>query len=284
MEQEQIARALAAMARNSLRLEIAGPAPAETGASRFGGRPDVPAGFVWPVFETATFDDDTVRPRPLAFLAQFRCGDLAPLDRGGLLPETGLLSFFYELGSQRWGFDPRDAGCCRVYWFDGTAALAPADFPAELEADYRLPAMGAAARAESTLPDWDDFSQGRGLEPGDWDRYQAAVAALAPSGDPDIRHRLLGWPDLIQGNMTVECELVRRGVSMGGTAPIPQDALLEAERTSVEDWRLLFQLDTVYREGFELMFGDCGRIYFYIRKEDLAARRFHRAWLIQQCC
>ena len=31
------------------------------------------------------------------------------------------------------------------------------------------------------------------------------------------------------------------------------------------------------------MFGDCGRIYFYIRREDLLARRFDRAWLVLQC-
>lgn len=43
---------------------------------------------------------------------------------------------------------------------------------------------------------------------------------------------------------------------------------------------LLFQLDTVEQGNFELMFGDCGHIYFYITKEDLAARRFDRIWLI----
>ena len=43
------------------------------------------------------------------------------------------------------------------------------------------------------------------------------------------------------------------------------------------------QLGTVTGDGFELMFGDCGRVYFCIRKEDLAARRFDRVWLILQC-
>ena len=43
---------------------------------------------------------------------------------------------------------------------------------------------------------------------------------------------------------------------------------------------LLFQLDTVEQGNFELMFGDCGHIYFYITKEHLAARRFDRIWLI----
>ena len=50
-----------------------------------------------------------------------------------------------------------------------------------------------------------------------------------------------------------------------------------------DDWTLLFQLDTVEQEGFSLMFGDGGRIYFYIRKEDLRAKRFDRIWLVLQC-
>ncbi len=36
---------------------------------------------------------------------------------------------------------------------------------------------------------------------------------------------------------------------------------------------LLFQLGYVSSGDFKLMFGDMGRIYFYIQKEDLAARR-----------
>ena len=56
-----------------------------------------------------------------------------------------------------------------------------------------------------------------------------------------------------------------------------------AEGSASDRWLLLFQLDTVECGGFELMFGDCGHIYFYITKEDLAARRFDRIWLILQC-
>lgn len=114
------------------------------GASRFRRSAGRAAGFTWPVFETAVPEDETVRPRPLAFLAQFDCAGLAPLDREGLLPKTGLLSFFYELGSQRWGYDPKDAGCARVYWFNGEP-LAPADFPADLPEDFRLPELGGGA-------------------------------------------------------------------------------------------------------------------------------------------
>lgn len=279
---EELIQTIQAMERGSIRLTIGGQADLRTGASRFGGVPDVPADFVWPVFETAAYDDDEVRCRPLAFLAQFDCAALAFCDNDGLLPPTGVLSFFYELGSQRWGFDPGDAGCARVFWFPDVAALAPAVVPEALDEAYRLPALGMSMAAEPSLPGGEDFFAPTGGE-GDWDSFLAARTMAGGGLEIGNRSCLLGWPDTVQGNMTVECELVSRGIYMGGTQPLPQDALEAARRDSVENWRLLFQLDTVADNGFELMFGDCGRVYFYIRKEDLAARRFDRVWLILQC-
>ena len=254
------------------------------GSSKFGGRPDVPAGFVWPVFETKTLDDDMVKPRPLAFLAQFDCARLAGLDPEGLLPRTGLLSFFYELGSQRWGYDPKDAGCARVFWFDGEP-LAPAEFPQDLEEDFRLPELAAELSSGTDAPDFQDACPALGY---DWttNDYRAFDQARRELGYayPDNRSQLLGWPDIIQNNMTLECELVSRGHYLGGSwESVPQEERDALRAPSVQDWRLLFQLDTVASGDFELMFGDCGRIYFYIRKEDLLARRFDRAWLVLQC-
>lgn len=271
-----------AMERNSIRLHIAGPVPDTRSFTRFGGVPDVPAGFQWPVFETATYDDDAVKCRPLAFLAQFDCGELSPYDKDGLLPKTGLLSFFYELGSQRWGFDPADAGCARVFWFPDTAALSPSALPDNLPEPYRLPALGIDLAAEPSWPDGEDFFSLSGGQ-GDWDTFEEARAMAGGDLEVGERSYLLGWPDTMQGNITVECELVSRGIYMGGTEPIPQDALDKARRTSTQDWQMLFQLDTVQDGDFELMFGDCGRIYFYIRREDLLARRFDRVWLVLQC-
>ena len=254
------------------------------GSSKFGGRPDVPAGFVWPVFETKTFDDDTVKPRPLAFLAQFDCARLAELDPEGLLPRTGLLSFFYELGSQRWGYDPKDAGCARVFWFDGEP-LAPAEFPRDLEEDFRLPELAAELLDGTDAPDFQDacLALDYPFTANDYRFFDQARRELGYAY-PDNRSQLLGWPDIIQNNMTLECELVSRGHYLGGSwESVPQEERDTLRAPSVQDWRLLFQLDTVASGDFELMFGDCGRIYFYIRKEDLLARRFDRAWLVLQC-
>ena len=46
---EEFADLLRSLARPGIRLTIAGPAPAETAATRFGGAPDVPADFRWAV-------------------------------------------------------------------------------------------------------------------------------------------------------------------------------------------------------------------------------------------
>ena len=253
------------------------------GASKFGGRPDVPADFIWPVFETDTREDDQVKERPLAFLAQFDCAQLAPLDPEGLLPKEGLLSFFYELESQRWGYDPKDAGCARVFWFEGP--LAPAEFPAELEEDFRLPEMAAQLSGATDAPDFQDACPV--LEyPWTANDYRIFDQARRELGMdyPANRSQLLGWPDIIQNNMTLQCELISRGYYLGGSwEKIPLEERSALRTPSVRDWQLLFQLDTVENGDFELMFGDCGRIYIYIRREDLAQRRFDRVWLIQQC-
>lgn len=253
------------------------------GSSKFGGHPDVPADFVWPMFETKTWDDDQVKERPLAFLAQFDCAQLAPLDKDGLLPQEGVLSFFYELGSQRWGFDPKDRGCARVYWFEGP--LAPAEFPVELEEEFRLPELAAELSQAADAPDFQDACPALEYDwtANDYRLFDQARRELGMDY-PANRSQLLGWPDIIQNNMTLECALIERGYYLGGQwEDIPLEERNALRSPSAQEWQLLFQLDTVEHEDFELMFGDCGRIYFYIRKEDLAQRRFDRVWLIQQC-
>ena len=282
---------LQGMARSAVQLETAGKDGAAVG--RFGGLPDVPPDFTWPVFKTAACNDKTVKDRPLGFLAQFDCAALTALDPEGLLPHEGILSFFYELDSQPWGYDPEDAGCARVYWFPDKSVLAPAaGFPEDLEACFRFPPLSFHGRQAVEYPSYPEFPLfflEDGSETADgrmiWEVFDEARNALRGyEDDPQPFHRLLGWPVVIQNAMPQQCELVSQGYYMGnGLKGIPQKVLEDAEKSSLDGWRLLFQLDTVRARDFELMFGDCGSIYFYIRKEDLAARRFDRVWLIQQC-
>ncbi len=265
--------------RNCISVEI-GKNIEENPLMHFGGMPLAPKNFEWPYFETDSFDDSTgkIKLRPLAFLAQFDCGKLVSYDKDNLLPHRGILSFFYSIESNRWGYDPKDEGCARVYWFENVNELIPAPFPVDLAEKYRFPSLGIALKQANSYPDYENLPVKYNS-----DKYEQFFEALHV-GDNDNISKLLGWADTIQSKMEPECELVGQGYYLGNSwDKIPQSVRDNAEYTSQEKWQLLFQLDTVESDNFELMFGDCGRIYFWIRKEDLANRRFDRVWLILQC-
>ena len=267
--------------RNGITLDISGSAEYKRGGTRCGGRPDVPRGFEWPQFR-AQGADGAVKKRPLSFVAQFDCAELARYDTERMLPDHGVLSFFYEMDSMRWGFDPKDKGCARVYWFEDPAALEEAEFPEDLEKDYRFPALAVKMRAEPSFPGWEDFTE---IYPDEGDEFFTVRAELS-GDDPDERSKILGWADAdaIQGSMPIECELVTRGYYLGGGwYEIPKNEVEDAQKNAPDKWLPLFQLDEVEDGDFELMFGDCGRLYFYITRDDLAARRFENVWLILQC-
>lgn len=231
--------------------------------------------------------DHVVKDRPLTFLAQFNCEELAQFDKEHLLPDHGLLSFFYETDTQCWGYDPKDKGCARVYWFEDLSALSAANFPADMEEDFKFPMVKIKMDSKYSYPSWQDFSEMFPDEEDD-DAFNDAWEELTGEDpeDPDDRSQLLGWPDVIQNSMFDECDLASQGYYLGdgnGWNKIPKTIRQQAEETARDRWMLLFQMDTVELGDFELMFGDCGHIYFYITKEDLAARRFDRIWLILQC-
>ena len=56
----------------------------------------------------------------------------------------------------------------------------------------------------------------------------------------------------------------------------------EAFEKGITDWQLLFQLDS--DESMEMMWGDAGRIHFWIREQDLKNRDFGQVVLVLQPC
>lgn len=244
------------------------------GASKFGGRPDVPDGFEWPYFKGSCFSEEAEN-RPLSFIAQINCKDIAELDEENLLPKKGVLSFFYEVDTQKWGFDPKDKGCARVYYFEDTDSLSPMEFPGELGEEFRY---APAVISPQALDDYPCSQLIDGFSDDEYDEYDEAYDSYLEEHD-DFRCKLLGYPDLLQGDVFTECELVSRGIYTGDANYTVTEEITKA----AEDWMLLFQMDTVENEKTVMMFGDCGRIYYCIRKQDLKSRSFENAWLILQC-
>lgn len=259
--------------QSSIRIDIGGQAPEAVGVSHFGGKADVPGGFSWPVYKNM----------PLVFLAQLSCRELAAYDINHELPDTGLLSFFYALDNECYGYDSRDKEGFRVFWFDESKPLFTAEFPIGIPEKNMLPRIGMQFKREATYPHCEDFTILTDRQIDDYNKFEEAEQELQIHRTESM-HRTLGWADLIQNNTTWKCELLSQGYSFGAEyIKIPEEIRNGSKLPSVHRWKLLFQLGTVKQDDFTLMFGDAGKLYFYIPEEDLRQHRFDRATGEMQC-
>jgi uncharacterized protein YwqG len=94
-------------------------------------------------------------------------------------------------------------------------------------------------------------------------------------------HHFFGFPEPVQNNdMELEIEARRQGVQLryenNSLAPG-----LEYLAPTAAEWRLLLQVDSDDEAGF--MWGDAGRIYFWMRARDAANLAFDQAEAVGQC-
>lgn len=250
-------------------------------ACKIGGKPFLPDDFLWPTF-TSTEDHVT---RPLSFFCQLNLSEVAELDNENLLPDHGLLAFFYECESFCWGFDPKDKGAAKVYYFEDTTGFKPFDIPKELDEMYIMPELGIQLKMEKSVPSFEELEMHSNLT-CDYDEYENAINEL----DENIEifyegHKILGYADVIQGEMLTDCERASRGLYSGDPESFqntPDDVKVDIQNKA-NQWMLLLQLSTIEKDDFEWMFGDCGMLYFYIKKEDLVNKRFENSWFSVQC-
>ena len=271
------------------------------GASRLSGLPDLPAGVEW--------------PGDLAFIGQVRLEDLACLNVSIPLPSRGTLYFFYDGGA--WGDSLQDKAGWRVLYGEPSGGKPLRTVRCRLAEDSRHtceptpqaegtlrcigdPGLGDTGHTceltfdrEWTLP----YLWNLDADEDEWEGYSELLLRLYGNpSDNDPIHRMLGYPQVIQDEMELECQLassrnvapsdwswdvdvaeLASGVALGGPGTGG-----EALQAAARDWLLLLQIDTD-EENAGWMWGDCGRIYFWIRKQDLAKRRFDDVWLIKQC-
>ena len=250
--------------------------------SKFGGKPAVPAEFVWPRFESENFDGESAN-RPLSFLCQINLEEIKACDAENLLPDKGMILFFYEQESQRWGFDAKDKGCSRVYYFADIQELSETELPDDLIAEYRVKEYDLVFSKKDSYPSYEELFCYTGTE-CDWDSYDEALEGKGYALDSE-RHKLLGYANLIQNEMLTECERTARGLYCGDSDSYqntPQSVQEDIDKAAT-DWILLFQMASIQEDDYELMLGDMGNLYFYIRKQDLKECNFDKAWLILQC-
>ena len=264
---------LSALCRNAICIEydFSGDEP-EVGRSRIGGLPDLPIDVKWPEWQNV----------PLAFIAQFRMSDLTEDDTDNMLPSKGMLYFFYDV-EQPWGYNPDDFGRWRViYYEDDSLTLNRTQAPNGLpEAGIYQPHSLKFSHADS-FPDWMTFDiENLDMDKEEMSIYQDLMYEIVNSTTLDYSsERLLGHPDVIQNDMQWECQMVSNGIYCGDGSYDTDPRYAELVPGSSE-WQLLLQLSSSGDE--DMMWGDEGKLYFWIKKDDLKSLDFEKVWVILQC-
>lgn len=269
----RVAQDLSAMLQPAIRLETLACREDELplGSTRIGGRPDLADDVVWPIWNG----------KPLTFLAQINLGDLTKFPFASVLPREGWLVFFYDAEQQTWGFDPKDRGSWAVIFMpDAKARLERCGLRSEILQNGFYNLCKVQTHEIVTAMPWESPAIDRlELSEGERDAYLELLDQIYTEGE--ACHQILGHPQPIQGDMQLECQLVSNGLYCGNSTGY-NDPRAKGLAKGAEDWKLLFQLDSDDKAG--MMWGDVGRLYFWMRQEDLNNRDFGKSWMVLQCC
>ncbi len=230
--------------------------------SYVGGVPQLPPGVDWP----------HRKGRPLSFLCSLDLVEVGASDTIQWLPREGRLMFFFDVEEQPWGFNPDDR--------DGFAVIFAREPGAETEAPVGVfPKFCVDYVKKVSLPDPQRFEDlGISMNEVDIETY------LNGYGDwiaETFNHQLGGYPQPIQNDsMELESQLASNGIDCGSGAGYQSD---EGQRLApgAKDWRLLLEFDT--DDDLEVMWGDAGKLYFWVKEQDASNGDFTGAWAVLQC-
>ncbi|MFY3307823.1 DUF1963 domain-containing protein [Achromobacter ruhlandii] len=278
---------LLAQARPALVLATAAAdeAAIPLGASKIGGRPDLPPGMAWPT-----------RPAyPDA--AERAAGHRREADR--LLAESKKKgAWMTPAQGERFSADARARADAVETTFPLTflgqfdlatpaAALQRAPVPRALASlsddEWTCVFRAAPVSARTVLTPigvddagWDAFAF------DDEDSYESYQDWRSRFGTPDMdgrdNHQLGGYPQSLQNGMQATCQLVPHGLDCGGHAVWKSQAA-QALLPGARGWRLVLQIGADPHAGIP----QPDAYYVLMREQDIAARRFDLARVTYQC-
>lgn len=219
------------------------------GTSKIGGLPDMPEDWEFP-----TYND-----RSLSFLGQFNLQEVKPYDVDNHFPGSGILYVFYDVVEQPWGFE-EDGGCFKILYFDGDEKeLRRKQYPEVTEDYLPLPVFKVSFTTKLTLPEYpEDIEFSNEDEESYSEMRQELIQPSDEEGNYEPAHYLLGYPFSIQNDVFEEFGLK------------PEEAVLLLQIDSDED-------------DLELLWGDCGMLYFCIDKNSLTNKQFEKVQFRLQC-
>lgn len=274
--------------RNSIRLyqQKCDESRLAIGQTKIGGKPDLPPAINW-VTETNLIQSKEKRfifftrkkeeliTKSLSFIAQINLHETATYDKENLLPKSGMLYFFYSADQEAWGLDYADKNKFSVLYWDGSITeLMRTEYPEDLPVYSRYKPCSLNFESTISLPSY-EHQVYNDLTAAEENTFWEHVY-----NDENI-NKLLGYADPLQNDMELECELVTHGIYCGDSSGFtnPRAKTLQP---NAKNWRLLLQVDSNDENG--MMWGDVGRLYFWIKKDDLLNKNFDKSWFSVQCC
>ncbi len=233
------------------------------GATKIGGRPDLPAATEWPVYTDG---------KPLAFLAQINLTEIANLGtpiKG--LPTDGLLSVFSVWGRMEEGAGDPDVPA--EGWQEQAGWTAILHTPPQATLERRKTPRGVNSFKAAAVESTPTLSLPR-------HRAEPPLAALGLTDDEYERFDRL-QSDYHSLQMKHWLKSSNAGTShhlLGGYAIFQQEFPLEVLEKGLA---MLLQIGSDANTA--MCWGDEGELTFYADAKALAQGKFERIWVIYQC-
>jgi hypothetical protein len=242
----------------------------EVGESKFGGFPDLPADFEWPLWDEV----------PLTFLAQFRLSVLARFDRELNLPRAGMLYFFYDETLTSLIQDEKVVPLeTKVHFHPGDVSTLRRT-PAPEDAEWVQPPAHATFYRVVTIPFLNTVEHELMHLTEEEDLQYEKVVLEWRNFNPEKReprHFLGGFVDVNANDPRLQLVTIK-----GQKIPwndwhkekdeARKQALMDSWCLAAQDWRLLLQVDS--DDDFGLHIGDYDKLDFFIHDDALANQSF----------
>ncbi len=290
------------------------------GCSYIGGSPCLPTGFKWPTLHNGT-PLSPIAQIQMSDLVSLLSPDNGFLPE--LLPATGQLNFFIDMLKMSDGRRHDDTQAWRVIYtspeqlaeatphsiipvpssveeaelenikqmWDRLAKTKRSRGPAWLEEmgpaqlpKLTLPCCPLRFQLELTVPAFRSIELlPLELDDDEFEPFEELKQQLATYSKGSV-HRMFGHPDAIQGCMQRTAQFITNAAYLpDGIHSYYEHPRAEELMPGAHDWTLLFQLDSSFDDRAEWLWGDNGKLFFWMKREDLTLRAFEKCWYFFQC-
>ncbi|WP_237274943.1 YwqG family protein [Tenacibaculum ovolyticum] len=234
------------------------------GQSKIGGHPDLPQKLHWPKEKNGKY---------FLFVAQINCEDLNNNEIQNI-PNKGIIYFFFSENytSNRTIFI-EDLSSLERKEAPNTISLSNStSFNANLN-DGVYNSCTVEFKNTYGLPSWEyefvskQLNESQEVSYSEIPRYSNYIT------------KLFGHSNCIQSPMEYSCEMISRGYTWPNHI-VSDEKIIQEMKDNQYQWKLLFQIDS--EKLTKMMWGDVGRLYFWIKEKDLKAQNFDNVVAITQ--